>query len=366
MKELEKFLNTVVFLLLGAAVGFVVIRCKEVTGADISFALYMICGILVLCLCVLLHTVIHEVGHMIGGLISGYKFVSFRILGFIWSKDGDRIKRGRLKITGTAGQCLMAPPKLVDGKMSWALYNAGGILMNIIVSGVFAALCLVFAAKPVLWAAFAILALVGVAMAVINAVPMKNGYNDGSNLMNMRKNPAAVGAFWTQLAVNAYISMGTRLKDMPAVWFAKTEDEDITNPIICGVAVLRVSRYMDEMRFDDAIAEADTLLKSGYLNPLYTNLVKCEALYLELVGGADRARVDGLYTDELKRFIKSMKKYPATIRTEYAYALLYEKNPQHAAEKKAAFEKAAAKYPYPCEMEGERELIEYAESIAAE
>ena len=365
MKELEKFLNTVVFLLLGAAVGFVVIRCKEVTGADISFALYMVIGILVLCLCVLLHTVIHEVGHMIGGLISGYKFVSFRILGFIWSKDGDRIKRGRLKITGTAGQCLMAPPKLIDGKMPVVLYNLGGILMNLIFSGIFAALCLALEAKPVLWATFAILALVGVALAVINAVPMKNGYNDGSNLMNIRKNPAAEGAFWTQLAVNAYISMGTRLKGMPAVWFAKTEDEDITNPLMCGVAVLRVSRYMDEMRFDDAIAEAERLLQKGSLNPIHALIMKNELVFANLVNGR-RESAERYYTDELKKFMRAMKTNPGILRTEYACALLYENNSQLAAKKKAAFEKAAAKYPYPCEIEGERELMAHAESIAAE
>lgn len=365
MKKPGNLLDAVVFLLLGAAVGPIIIRCKEVTGADISFALYMVIGILVLCLCVLLHTVIHEVGHMIGGLISGYKFVSFRILGFIWSKDGDRIKRGRLKITGTAGQCLMAPPKLIDGKMPVVLYNLGGILMNLIFSGIFAALCLALEAKPVLWATFAILALVGVALAVINAVPMKNGYNDGSNLMNIRKNPAAEGAFWTQLAVNAYISMGTRLKDMPAVWFAKTEDEDITNPLMCGVAVLRVSRYMDEMRFDDAIAEAERLLRKGSLNPIHTLIMKNELVFANLVSGRTES-AERYYTDELKKFMRAMKTNPGILRTEYACALLYENNSQLAAKKKAAFEKAAAKYPYPCEIEGERELMAHAESIAAE
>ncbi len=363
MKELGNLLDAVVFMLLGAAVGLIVIHCKEVTGADISFALYMVFAILMLCLCVLLHTVIHEVGHMIGGLISGYKFVSFRILGFIWSKDGDRIKCGRMKIAGTAGQCLMAPPKLIDGKMPVVLYNLGGILMGLVASGIFAALSLAFEAHPIVWAAFAILALVGVALAIINAVPMKNGYNDGSNLMNMRKKPAAVGALWTQLAVNAYISMGTRLKDMPAVWFAKTEDEDITNPLMCGVAVLRVNRLMDEMRFDDAIAEAERLLRKGSLNLIHALIMKNELVFANLVSG-NTASAEKHYTDELKRFMRSMKTNPSILRTEYAVALLYEKNPQLAAEKKAAFEKAAAKYPYPCEIEGERELMDYADKMA--
>ena len=365
MSKLGTVISVIIYGLLGVACGMVIIQCQNSMNTEISFGLFMVIALLVLYAGVLLHTVIHEAGHMIGGLLSGYTFVSFRILSFVWTKKDGKTELGRMTLAGTAGQCLMAPPKLVDGKMPWALYNAGGILMNIIVSGVFAALCLVFAAKPVLWAAFAILALVGVALSVINAVPMKNGYNDGSNLMNMRKNPAAVGAFWTQLAVNAYISMGTRLKGMPAVWFAKTEDEDITNPLMCGVAVLRVSRYMDEMRFDDAIAEAERLLRKGSLNPIHTLIMKNELVFANLVNGR-RESAERYYTDELKKFMRSMKTNPGILRTEYACALLYENNSQLAAKKKAAFEKAAAKYPYPCEIEGERELMAHAESIAAE
>ncbi len=363
MKKLGDLLNTVVYLLLGAAVGLIVIHCKEAMGVNISFALYMVFVILMLCLSVLLHTVIHEAGHMVGGLLSGYKFVSFRILGFIWQKDGDRIKCGRMKIAGTAGQCLMAPPKLIDGKMPVALYNLGGVLMNLFFSGIFAALSLAFEACPIVWVVFAVLALVGVALAIINAVPMKNGYNDGSNLMNMRKNPAAVGALWTQLAVNAYISMGTRLKNMPAAWFARTETEDLENPIMCGAAILRVNRLMDEMRFDDAKSEAERILRKGSLNPIYESVLKNELVFVSLVNG-DTESAEKHYTDELKKFMRSMKTNPSILRTEYAVALLYEKNPQQASEKKAAFEKAAAKYPNPCEIEGERELMDYADKIA--
>ena len=366
MKKLIPLLNAVIYMLVGAAAGFIAIRCEEAAGADVRFAPSMVCTIALVIAGMLLHTVIHEAGHMVGGLLSGYKFVSFRVGSFVLSKDGEKFKLGRMSLAGTAGQCLMAPPRLVDGKMPVLLYNFGGILMNFIVSGIFAALCLVFEEGSIAWAVFAILAIVGVAMAVINAIPVKGGINDGSNIMCLRKDPAVVRAFWLQLAVNAYVSMGTRMKDMPAVWFEKKENEDMSVSLIQGVAVMRLSRLMDEMRLAEAKTEADRLLKSGCLNPLYTNLVKCEALYLELVSGADSARVDELYTDELKKFIVSMKKYPGTIRTEYAYALLYEKNPQDAARKKTDFEKAAAKYPNQCEMEGERELIKYAESIAAE
>jgi hypothetical protein len=43
--------------------------------------------------------------------------------------------------------------------------------------------------------------------------------------------------------------------------------------------------------------------------------------------------------------------------------LLYEKNEGKAAQIREKFEKNAAKYPYPNEIESERELMEYAERL---
>ena len=55
--------------------------------------------------------------------------------------------------------------------------------------------------------------------------------------------------------------------------------------------------------------------------------------------------------------MKSMRRYPSVLRTEYALALLLEKNTARAEGIRAEFEKAAKSYPYPQETESERELI---------
>lgn len=363
MKRLGTIISVAIFAAVGAASGMLLTECQQRLSVHVPYAVLLLGFAAVFYIGIMLHTVIHEAGHLVGGLLTGYKFVSFRVGSVIWTKKGNKLSCGRLKIAGTGGQCLMAPPRLVEGKMPVALYNLGGILMGLIASGVFAALCLAFENVPLLWTGFAIIAIVGVALALINAIPLKGGYNDGSNLLYLRKNPDAVYALWLQLAVNAYISMGTRLKDMPAVWFEKRDNEDLGNNIMSAVAVLRVNRFMDGMKLEEARAEAERILKDGSVITMYKHLLRLELIYIGLVKG-DTESVDRLYTTELKKFMRAMKAFPSVPRTEYVYALLYEKNPQHMAEKKAAFEKAAARYPYQHEMESERELIAYAEKIA--
>ena len=59
-----------------------------------------------------------------------------------------------------------------------------------------------------------------------------------------------------------------------------------------------------------------------------------------------------------------MKAFPSVLRTQYFRALLLD-NDQAAAQKAlAAFEKAAKTYPYPAEIDGERELLALANGVA--
>ena len=58
--------------------------------------------------------------------------------------------------------------------------------------------------------------------------------------------------------------------------------------------------------------------------------------------------------------MKAMKSFSSVIRTEYALALLFEKDTQKAEEN--TFEKVAKTYPYSQDIESERELMRIAES----
>ena len=71
-----------------------------------------------------------------------------------------------------------------------------------------------------------------------------------------------------------------------------------------------------------------------------------------------------LSSDE-EKLVKAMKSFPSVMRTEFAVALLHEKNEKKAQDIKKRFEKMAKSYPYVSDTENERELIGLAENINA-
>ena len=63
---------------------------------------------------------------------------------------------------------------------------------------------------------------------------------------------------------------------------------------------------------------------------------------------------------DLEQFWKTMKKNPGVIRTRYACEKIYEQNEEKAKKCLDEFEKAAKVYPYPVEIEAEREFLYFA------
>ena len=315
-----------------------------------------------------IHIVIHESGHLIGGLLSGYTFSSFRIGSFMLLKENGKLVSKRLKIAGTGGQCLMAPPEMVDGKFPVVLYNMGGSVMNLLVSLLFVPV-LIVAPKGGFLALFSFLMIgMGIISGLGNGIPLhtKTVDNDGYNAISLGKSKDAMQAFWLQMKMNEQLSKGLRLKDMPDEWFQMPSDEAMKNNLVAAIGVSVCNRLMDQHRFEEADAQMAHILsiESGMIG-VHRNLVICDRLYYELIHENRPNVVASFYTKEQQKFMKAMRTFPSVIRTEYAYALLVEKDQGKAAKALEAFEKVAKTYPYPNDINSERELIQIAEEKAA-
>lgn len=365
MKKLLKIVGTAIAMILLAAIG-------AVGGFLLTASLFsgffnpLEVGLSLLGIFLLFYAsiIIHEAGHLVFGLISGYSFSSFRIASFMWIKQDGKIKLRRLSIAGTGGQCLMAPPKRNDGKMPVILFNLGGVIANLI----FAILCLMIYylllnKQIVVALVFLFGAIISFAIALTNGLPLNIGgiSNDGMNAIHLSKNKNASAAFYNQLLMNSAQAKGVRLSDMPEEWFVLPEGADMQNVHNASIAVFAASRALDRLDTISAEQEISALLKSGYnITGLHKSLLKCDLVYAKLINSGKNAEISSLLTLDQLKFMKSMKKFPSVLRTEYTLALIRDNDENKAKKIKANFEIMAKKYPYPTDIESELALIDLA------
>lgn len=370
-RALGALLPMALMVLTGAAVGYIgaEILLPRASETD-SVGKYLLdLGWVLLAFCAALHlqTILHEAGHLVFGLASGYRFVSFRIGSLMWQKDGETLRFCRFTLAGTGGQCLMAPPDLTNGKMPYRLYNLGGVLMNLTVSALAAAAAVCSRELWMLRSFCMLLALIGVASALTNGIPLRVGGidNDGRNALMLGKDPAAMCALWVQLKVNERQAMGESLGQMPEEWFALPA-EGMENPLVAAVAVLRENRLMEQHRFAEAAELTDALkAQNTGIPPMYENLLLCDRLTCALLTGEDPVRLLKRWNrKEMRAFRKQAGTLLTVLRAEYIAALLVSGDETAAKQLWDKFEKQAKRYPMKADVETERGLMALAADAA--
>lgn len=369
-KDWKQYIGPVFFMLIGIVCGLLIsiysdsLFPKESSNMERLLRLSLL--LIGMYITFFTQIIIHEAGHLVFGLLSGYRYSSFRIGSFIWIKDGKKINFKRLSIAGTGGQCLMSPPDMVDGKIPFVIYNLGGIFMNIVTAFIFLVLYVLCDDMSYLSVFFIMEIIVGFAFALLNGIPIRLGTvdNDGCNTLSLRKSNDAVQSFWVQMKMNEQISKGTRLKDMPKEWFHIPNENGMKNSMIASTAVFAANRLMDLHEFDEAKELMNKLFEmDSAISDLHHSLLVCDRVFCELISENCMEYMDKMLDKKQKAIMKQMKKFPSVIRTEYAYALLIENDVKKSEQFKEQFEKCAATYPYPCDIESERELIQIAEQI---
>ncbi len=313
-----------------------------------------------------LQTMIDEAGHMVLGLLAGYRFISFQVYHWMIIKLSGRLKIKKNSLARTLGRCIMAPPEPDGSIMPVVLFNLGGVIVNLAVSAAGFAFYAAAPGKSMLALFLFVFYVVGLAAALSNAIPITSGYviNDCKNVITLARDPAAMRLDWIRGKMMELRANGTRIKGMPEEWFALPSDADMQNPRFSVLAVLRVSRLVDQLKFEDAKELAERLLSEQVkLTPMNTCAVMLEMIYLELIG-QNRPEVIAKYkTEKYLDFEEAMKDSPAVIRVQYAGALI-SGDTKTADEKMEAFNKVAKSYPYEASIESERELISLAQKAA--
>lgn len=370
MKKMTKVLYALLGMLAGFGLGILLITMLDrVPGlsAGQELALYLFAFVM-LYVFSLVELIMHEAGHLIFGLATGWRFVSFRIANIIWLRDKDgRVRRAKFSLAGTGGQCLLAPPPWQEEGFPWQLYNLGGIIVNLTTALICAVLTLLFWNHPLAALLLMEAALVGLFMAITNGLPMPGltVSNDGSNHLSMLRSRDARRALWVQMSVAAAQAQGQRLRDMPEAWFAPFPEEAASNPLVVSVAVFQANRLLSSLDLPGAESAIRALLaREQGVVPLYRALLTIDGAYCELAGGHPGNLTEALDTPAVRQIMKAMRRYPSVLRTQYAEALLRRRDAAQADKWLKAFEEAARTYPYPQEIEEERQLMTIAEEAA--
>ena len=354
--KLKKFLSAIVMVLYLVGLYFIL---DYMSGNAIFIMLAMLASIPFM-------VAAHELGHLIFGLLTGYKFVSYRIFSLTLVKEKGKLKFRKMSVPGTAGQCLMAPPRKKDGKYPYVLYNLGGVLFCGVLSLIPLTLGL-FAPIPEPFAMMLyIFGFVSFFMNLINAIPTngKGMANDGTNIRMAKRSPVAKAALWNQLEYISLHSQGIADADMPDELFFMPEKKELNNALTVWQGIAAVEKSMDMGNYAQAKDEVYYLLnEASVLMPLHKNVLQLEAIFLELATGGDADEIDRLY-ESVKKRISSLANSISTHRTLYAYYMLYKKDEAAAEKALQTFEKKAKKHPYTADVEFERKQIAHIDAIA--
>ena len=283
----------------------------------------------------LVHLILHEAGHLIAGLLTGFRFLSFRVFKLTLIKTDEGLKWKRFHIAGTGGQCLLdLPPDQDVGKAPWFWYNAGGVLMNVLLV-VLAIVCLRWCQPGIVALSFLLMmAFVGIFFELVNGIPMKMGgvANDGHNVLSLWQHPEQRPYFVRTLQMAGRSSRGQRLSELPSEWFSNDPVTAESSYLQLCNRVNYLSLLEDQGRLEDALTVAEELMSLGKKLPQLMQLeVAGERVMLELLTLQRKAVVDELWTKTLQQYTEVNSKYsPIKCAVLFAVNLLHLNDPAKA------------------------------------
>lgn len=377
-KKTTDVLAAIVFFLgcvgLGGLLGFSLTQEFGDTLSWWQVALRVVEGIVLFLLAFFLQVILHEAGHMVAAVVRGWSFIHFMILGIVLSRKDGKFHLSRFAVPGVGGQCLMMPPAEGDTDFGIAFYNAGGVLMNIVVSVLSVALFGCFS-NSLIWDVnvfLVSLCFTGMFFALINGIPGVSGGvpNDGMNICKLRKDPFGTYVFLTTMRVMGKLQQGSSVEEIADEYLNKgylTDGVkiDYANPIH-GVAVnFDLSLAIARLDFGKAHAIMDEIEPAfDEIVPIYQKEITYERVFLYLVAPREGFDVGQLIDLDTLRYFEMQTHFrPTALRVKYTFARLYECDEEKADYIYKQFYDVCKDYHVPGEVESEKKLIEYVHTL---
>lgn len=357
---------------IGFGVGFVIGKIiKPALHADISAAdvfLTILLAAIFFILSFIIHIVIHEAGHMLAAMARGWKFLSFMIMGVVLSRRDGRLLLSRFSMAGAAGQCLMLPPENGDTPFGIALYNAGGVLANLMLTVL--ASILLFAPSASLSLSMTVflscIIIAGLYLIVMNGIPHKLAGlpNDGLNMLNLHKDEFSTMVFLQSMRLIGNLMQNDDSKIKTMTYMCDGRDINFSNPIHVMAISSDLSLAMLHMDFSKANAIMQRIEPHiDHIITIYRNELTLERIYLMLIRPHYPEDISRLLDKSISKYLQVQSVFrPSALRVQYALAVIHEADSGKADKIYEKFQRVCRKYYIQGEVKYEQQLVDFVRS----
>ena len=353
-EEIRGLIIYLILIVVALIVGFAGIRpMMEKYGPAMSDLLFIV---IVLAIAYLVNSIGLEVLHVIGAKLGGYNVTSFNIFGIcLYKTSEDKWKLGFRDFNGISGETKIAPnkEKLNPNMFVWIpLFGYAIELASCIVI----AMLVKSTQISIVWfrpAAF-LFVLISSMLAFYNFIPLKlDSMTDGYRI-RLFTQPVNIEAYNQMLAIQEDRRLGKNIRDVHVF-------DEITE-YTAEMNVLAMYKYLEEEKYDDAVAIIDKLLENKkVINVNDYNRLIAQKLYLAVLT-QPLADAKKLYEEicpiDIRRFIANDTSMPS-IRAYIMIAGMIEDSESEVAFAQSKVEKAK-KRALASEVKTEEVLLEKA------
>ncbi len=371
-KILRTIKLAIIGIIIGFGAGFVIGKIikpmiyADISSADVALTLFL--ALVFFVLSFIIHIVVHEAGHMIAAMARGWKFLSFMIMGIVLNRRNGRLRLSRFSMAGAAGQCLMLPPENGDTPFGIALYNAGGVLANLLLTVIASVILFMPSTHHSLTETVFLLCIiiVGLYLIIMNGIPHKLAGlpNDGLNMLSLRNDKFATMVFLRSMRLIGYLMQNDTSRLEAMTYMCDNRDINFSNSI--HVMALSSDLSLAMLRMDFGKANAIMQRAEPHISQMitiYRNELTLERIYLTLIRPHYPEDINRLLDKSISKYLQVQSVFrPSALRVQYALAAIHEADSNKAEKIYEKFQRVSRKYYLQGEIKYEQQLVDFVRS----
>lgn len=183
------------------------------------------------------------------------------------------------------------------------------------------------------FALFEQFAIIGLTFGFINLCPAKTKQitNDGYNFMELGRNLDSKRCINLVLKINSFLTIADNYSELPEELVNECKSIDFSKMDLTNTSIANAYNYQSALYFAEGDYERANEINKNIINTpgmleVFKNEARCECLFYEITHEQNKEKIDKMYDNKLKKYIKLTEVYPSRLRLLYAYNLLYLKN----------------------------------------